>query len=238
MKLVFKLLPLITIVVISAASCKKNKKQAPVGPLGANYPYSLNSIVTPAIIDTLQEHGMAIHDGLNPATINGIYLVSKNDCTFDDSGYNEVGDNFTDVEFQFTGQDNSKNTISEDYKSVGGDEEGSDANATFISGKGNLFTVFAQEKGSSQGISITALYVISGTFDPNVGIKGLQWAYYLQDKGADPNNVLVPVHTTRVFHDLDGESDILNTFALDPKRVNAIPTTGLHQAFGIFKAKK
>lgn len=223
MKTLIKTTLLIIITAIAFTSCKKSQKTAPVGALGPNYPYLLNTIITPAILDTLEKHGVIVHAGLSPATVNGIYLVHPNVCTFDDSGYGEAGNTFDDVEFQFTAQNNSNFSISENYKDVGGGNEfGSDNSATFISGTGNLFTVFAQEVGSSDNISFKSIYVISGQFDGSAGIVNLQWSFYMESKGDDPANTLVPVHTTRVFVDGDNISQPQSTFSIDPSKIQSI----------------
>ena len=64
------------LMILAFASCKKSATVTPTGKLGASYPEALNAIVTPAMIDTLRSHGMAINDGTTPPVINGNLPVS------------------------------------------------------------------------------------------------------------------------------------------------------------------
>lgn len=205
-------------------ACKKDKKDdnTPTGPLGPNYPQILNTIVTPAIIDTLKKQGMVINDGTTPPAINGIFLFSPAYCTFDNSGANRKGSYFDDYKLQFKDQNTSQYTVNFSYKDVSnGNDNASDDNATYISGQNNLFTVFSQAKGTAQGIKYTALDVISGQAQ-GTAMKNLVWSHYLVSKDGDAGNLLlVPAGTTRMFTDKDGSSDSQTTFDLLPKQIQS-----------------
>jgi len=180
-------------------ACKKDKKTNPNA-----LPPIVNTIVTQAQIDTLKKHGAVINEGTTPPTVSGTYLMSPDICSFDNSGSNFGGQTFDDYAYEFSKQNNSKFTIRIDYHNVAtdGDDSGSDSTATYISGSGKLFTVYAQSTGAETGISYTNLQVLSGEITDS-GIANFQVTDYLESKGADPDNKLEPVGTTRIFYDSD-----------------------------------
>jgi hypothetical protein len=216
-----KILTKLCFVILVVTSCKKenhNKSNA----LANTYPIALNTIITPAIIATLQSHGTVIYNGLTPPVINGIYLLSPAYCTFDNSGENAAGVTFDDYKLQFSNENTSAFTISLDFKDVGtGTDTGSDATATYISGTGNSFTVFSQSTGITTGVSNVRLNIISGILESGY-IKNFQWSTYLVSKGADPNSVLEPLGSTMIFNDEDGVSETLSTFSLPGTKIQTV----------------
>ncbi|WP_040626542.1 hypothetical protein [Mucilaginibacter paludis] len=229
MKKLQKLPLLLTLFSLIMTACKKDKKDdsTTTGPLGPNYPQVINTIVTPAIIDTLKKQGMVINDGLTPPNINGIFLFSPAYCTFDNSGGNGKGYTFDDYKLQFKDQNTNQYTVNLKYKDVSnGQDNASDGTATYISGQNNLFTVFAQAKGTASGINYVALDVISGQAQ-GTALKNLVWSHYLVSKDGDASNILlVRAGTTRIFTDRDGSSDAQATFDFLPKQIqNAVTKT-------------
>jgi hypothetical protein len=203
-KTLTKILFATIIVSVAFTSCKKSKKVAPVGPLGANYPYILNSIITPAILDTLQKHGLHVHAGLTPAIVNGIYLLSPDECLYDNTGDYSVGEDIDDYKYQFSSQDNTTYTVSVAYTDVtSNNDSGSDNAATYISGTGTSFTIFAQAQGTLSGVSYTTLSVFSGILTSG-GIQDFQNGLFLKSKVGDADNeVVAPVGTIRIFENPD-----------------------------------
>lgn len=207
------LLFLLIIPSLIIVSCKKdsNKKN---NPLGDSFPTALNKIITPAIVADLKSHGLVINGGLTPPVINGIYYLSPDSCIYDNSGIDATGEIFNPYKLRFSNQNNGASSIAFDYKSAADEEDfGSDANATFITGTNNAFTVFTQTTGQESGISHTDLIVVSGSIQ-NGGIHNLQLSTYLVSKSTDTQNYLEPVGSTRIFTDMDGISETLNTFSI------------------------
>jgi hypothetical protein len=219
----FSLPLLVLMCAMVGISCKKRSPVKPVvNPLGPNYPSALNAIVTPAIIASVESHGTIIYDGLTPPLINGIYLLSPDSCIFDDSGYNYAGTLFDDYKFQFSSQDNTASTVTFAFKDIKvGTDAGSNSTATYISGTASSFTVFSENSAVSNGVSNVQLSIISGVLQ-NGYIQNLQWASYLVSKGNDPNNVLEPVGSIRIFVDEDGESGTQQSFSLPPTTIQSI----------------
>lgn len=202
-------------------SCKKDKKTTPVGALGTSYPNVLNTIVTPAIIDSFKVHGMVINPGLTPPTVNGIYFFSPDYCTFDNSGSDQAGDTFSDELVRFSNQNNTLYSISYAYNQGNGSEVGIDNSATYLSGSGNFFTIYAQARDTTSGIATIDLRLVSGELG-NGGIKNMQEGLFLVSKGPDPGGIIVPVGTTRIFKDNDGFSETQTSFSLNAFQLNKL----------------
>ena len=217
MKTKLKSLIAMAIIGCTFTACNKDKKSTPVGPLGANYPEILNTIITPAILDSLESHGTIINAGLTPATVNGIYLISPLYCQYDNSGDGYMGRTIDNYEYKYSNQNNTNFSIDLNYsdKTGGGNDVGSDSTATYISGSNNLFTTYAQTTGIDTGIPYTSLQVISGQVTTG-GINNFQLSFYLVSKGSDPTNVLASVGTIRIFKDDDGISPTQATFSSLP----------------------
>lgn len=216
------------LIVLAASSCKKGEKvkPSPVPKLGTNYPVVLNDIVTPQIIDTLKSHGLVIHDGTTPPTVDGVFLLSPDECTYDNRSPS-AGKLFTDYEYQFINQDNAKYTLTVNYSNaiVGGPDSGTDGSATYIAGQGNLFTVFAQITGSLNGVTYKELQVLTAE-KQDTGLKNFQWAFLMVSKSEDPGDVKVAkVGTMRIFHDKDGFSEKKDVFTTSSIGQNLVQKT-------------
>lgn len=183
---------------------------------GNNFSDSIRSIISQPIIDSLRKWGLNINDGNTPPSVTGIFLLHPDSCIFDNSGYNTAGEIYDDYKIRFSQQNNSKLTIRVDRKDVGSDaDNASDSIATFISGNGNYFTIFAQEKGVESGIGYTSLDIYSGQITA-AGIAGFQLAHYEKSKDPDPGNVLISVGSSRIFMNSGGPAQSVSTFSVDP----------------------
>ena len=203
MKLILRIITMALLALpVLITACKKEKKTNPTNAL----PTIVNTIVTQAQIDTLKKHGAIINEGTTPPTVSGTFLLSPDVCTYDNSGGNFSGQTFDDYIYKFSNQNTAKFTVRVDYVDVDGGDTGADSTATYISGTGKLFTIFAQSSGVESDIDYTNLEVISGEIATG-GIANLQITDYLKSKGDDPNNKLEPAGSTRIFYD----SDMLST---------------------------
>ncbi len=203
MKLILRIITMALLAIpVLVTACKKEKKTAP----GNNLPSVVNTIVTQAQIDTLKKHGAVINEGTTPPTVSGEFLLSPDVCSYDNSGGNFAGTTFDDYVYKFSNQNTAKFTVRVDYADVDGGDTGTDSTATYISGTGKLFTIFAQSSGVESDINYTNLEVISGEIATG-GIANFQLTDFLESKGADHNNDLEPAGSTRIFYD----SDMLST---------------------------
>lgn len=196
-------------------SCKKAKEKEN-NLLGDTYPIALNKLITPAIINSLITNGVPVYSGLTPPIINGIYYLSPNYCSYDNAWTKSAGSYFNPYKLQFTNQQNGTPSITYTYKSISGKDSGSDVNA-FITGRDNVFTVYAQIFGAVDSVSTyTNLVVISGTIKNGI-IGNLKQAQYISSKN-DRFNRVVPVGTMRIYVDKDGTTGNLSTFSVPEQR--------------------
>lgn len=198
MKPILQIAMVVLAISVSLASCKKEKKTTPTNSL----PPIINTIVTQAQIDSLKKHGAVINEGTTPPNVSGEFLLEPDVCSFDNSGGGFSGQTFDSYVYKFSNQDESKFTVRVDYADVDGGDIGSDSTATYISGSGSLFTIFAQSSGVESNINYSNLEVISGQVVSG-GIANMQVTDYLQSKGADPDGKLEPAGSTRIFYDSD-----------------------------------
>lgn len=196
--------PLITILFCFLAltiSCKKESNANDEEGLSQ----AIKNFVPQSVIDSMRKWGLKVNEGRRPPLIEGIYNVSPNICQFDNSGYNRTGNTFADYRFRFRAQNNEKLTISLDYKALNAADSAIGV-GSFIAGSDDDFTVFVNASGVQEGISYKQIGFYSGTKTQN-GIMNLQHGFYFTEKGPDPNNKLVKVGTSRIFHDSDNSSE-------------------------------
>lgn len=206
----------VALVAFAVSSCGKGEKVKPKTEpkLSNNYPTVLNSIVTPDMIDTLKKHGLVINAGTTPPVVDGVFLQAPDICIYDNATPANAGKLFTNYEYQFLNQDNSKYTVTVNYSNaiVGADDSGTDGSATYIAGQGNLFTVFAEVTGTLNGVTYKELQVLTGELAPT-GLKNFQWAFLMKSKTDDPgDHKVAKVGTIRIFNDKDGFSEKQATF--------------------------
>ena len=160
---------------------------------------------------------MPIYDGDTPPNIEGIYRCSPDNLVYDSTGGFYPGHTFIDALFHFYNQDMVNNTV--DYRGAYVYSDGTTSTdltslESYVTGSGNNFTVFfsvtATTYGATQGYSYDVVtkeaYAVSGTVGEN-GISNLYWGFAFLEKSDDPDNMLVPVGTIRVFKDGDGWSE-------------------------------
>jgi len=212
-------------VAFAVSSCGKGEKVKPATKpkLGDNYPTILNSIVTSDMIDTLKKHGLVINAGTTPPIVDGVFLLAPDLCIYD-NGAPSAGKLFTNYEYQFLNQDNSKYTLTVNYSNaiVSGGDSGTDGSATYIAGHGSFFTVFAQVTGTLSGVTYKELQVLTGELTLT-GLKNFQWAFLMVSKTDDPgDHKVAKVGTIRIFNDKDGFSEKQATFTTDSFSQNLI----------------
>jgi hypothetical protein len=160
---------------------------------------------------------MPIYDGDTPPNIEGIYRCNPDELVYSTYGFSP-GDVFIDAIFQFYNQDMINNTV--DYRGAYVDSNGqthTDITSleSYVTGSGNNFTVFfnvttttyGETEGHNYDVVTKEAYAVSGTVGEN-GISNLYWGFVMLEKSADPDNMLVPVGTLRVFKDGNGWSEL------------------------------
>jgi hypothetical protein len=192
----------ITTVILAAAlvlpACRKSAAPVPAG--------SLPPAITQGQKDTLQKYGTVFNEGATPPTVSGEFFLDPSVVLFDNSGLNLAGQTADSYVFKFSSQNNSSLTVRVDYRDVSDlddDDTGSDTSATYISGTGQLFTIYAKINGSVSGVKYTALQIISGEVTSG-GIADMQVTSQLLSKNGDPGNqLLYPVGSINIVYDAD-----------------------------------
>ena len=146
---------------------------------------------------------MPIYSGNTPPNIEGSYLLNPLTVVYDETGHYHVGKVISDMFIRFSGQNVTQNTLSYDMKQ--GNSTGN-SDKVVILGKGNQFTAFFIETGTSMGISTKAANIYSGTVTAT-GLKDITFGYIFIEKGVDPNHDLMDVGKVRIFKDGDRMSD-------------------------------
>lgn len=181
--------------------------EVPVIVSGDIYPWNtgaeINYVIPEEILDKLDDH-IDIHYGINPPNVEGCYLIDPFECVYCEdygNGGFEPGHIVNSNYILFRDQNMSLRTINMSEVSVS-QTSYSIGNGAFISGEGNDFTVFFSTEGESRNIYTKEALVISGT-KTEEGIKDLQYAFVMIDKGDDPEQLLMEKGVYRVFKDSD-----------------------------------
>lgn len=172
----------------------------------------INRVIPEEIIDQMDDY-IPIYEGKNPPNVEGQYLLSPSELVYDSTHGFSIGHIFDDLYFQFLNQDMENNTL--DYVEEQGNSSQVGTGA-FISGEGDRFSVFFNTDGNAVYDDYSFWYktalVISGIKTAD-GIKDLDYAFVLVDKGDDPKPYYIPSGSFRVFKDGDGLSTNTNYFS-------------------------
>ena len=165
----------------------------------------IDHVIPPDIRDQMDPY-ITIYDGNNPPNIEGEFIISPSELTYNSVGDYPVGHVFADTYIKFLNQDMHANTLDYREKQSSSSQTGEGA---FISGDGNNFSVFFNTDGighySEYDINYKTALIISGTKTSD-GISNLQYAFVMVDKSDDPKPYIIPVGAFRVIKDGDGFS--------------------------------
>ena len=171
----------------------------------------IENVVPPEILDQLDDH-IPIYGGINPPKVEGQFKLSPCKLVYDSTNGFEVGYVFADLYFQFSNQDMENNTLDYREQQIQNTKVGKGA---FISGEGDKFSVFFNTEGvdvyEDYSIPVKTALIISG-IKTSSGIKDLNYAFVLVEKGADPKPYIIPEGSYRVIVDGDGISPNTNFF--------------------------
>lgn len=164
--------------------------------------------VVPNDLRKKMEKYMPIYDGKQPPKVEGVFKINPFECVFcedyPNGGFAPGYKYGTDI-IKFTNFDNSNNTLDYEHYFQGKTEFGIGPGA-YISGNGNLFTIYFIKEGENKGIYTKTASVLSGEVTTN-GLKNVYSAFLMLDKGYDPNNGVMKVGYFRVYKDGDGLSE-------------------------------
>lgn len=195
--------------IIVFSSCQ-NGPFPPPPPISGVVP---DAVIPPEIRSQLEDL-MPIYSGTTPPDISGEFLcdntVLVGSSLEDDSfAINNSSYKWSDLYLAFI-KSNGKYIYKEQNGSSSGGADDVTVTVTVV-GKNKNFTAFFTDSVSDvsdNNYTATASTVISGTMNSD-GISDFYYAFIMLEK-TDPNNVLVPVNTYRVFNDGDGLAENYN----------------------------
>lgn len=202
-KLCFLFFAMLTII----SACKKEDETGT--PKTDTFPTPLNSFISQSMIDSLRAAGAAVYSGTTPPTVNGIYFMHPDSCTYDNSPAHSAGSIYSDYKFKFSSQNNTAFTVDVAQKSIPAGVLSSSPVYSFISGSGNNFSIFIIRTLTPSGVTVQQYNVLSGTLTSG-GIQNFQNTLYMRSKVGDTDNALVvAAGTIRVF--INGGSGLAAT---------------------------
>jgi|GEM_PF-6943755 hypothetical protein len=149
---------------------------------------------------------MPINRGINPPKIEGYYRMKYIFLSTTNSAENSyLGTRFNDGKHYFYNQEDFQVSMKTYYVEKDTDNHSSthEGTGTFITGEGNKFSIFMEEKAMSNGYTSISLTILSGevvkTSDKITGIRDFRYAFIMKDRGGNPN--VVHVGQGRVFKD-------------------------------------
>ena len=166
-------------------------------------------------IDAIEALGLTINLGDNPPNIEGTYRMSPGQLQATSVPNDPVqpGAVGFDTNFTFFDQNNSSLTVDLDLVEDNGST--SQGSGSFISGSGQLFTVFFVTETTIGGFVADSTITISGVVNSS-GIENLQFAAFALDHRDAPENIFIPENTGRLFIDPDGLSERITATAEVP----------------------
>ena len=193
---------------------------------------AIEDVVPPEILDQMDPY-MNIYRGSNPPNVEGTYLIDPFVTVYcQDYGHGGYapGDQVNSIYIGFFNQDTQKLTLDFKSESVSNTsyEKG---DGSFIAGDGSNFTVYFNTVGQTSNISTKTALVISGT-KTSSGIRNLEYAFVMVEKGDDPNHKLMEEGVFRVFKDKDGlAANASHSFSFAPAQAPASETLSLWYDF-------
>lgn len=192
-KIILYILPILLV-----ASCCKDESAIIPG----------QDFIPDEILDEIEANGQPIYDGYDPPKLEGTFFVSdlvKVESNFVDTA-NPYG--FADETITFSDYNEDKLTLKIDYKQGGSIGEGL---GSFISGKGNNFTIYVRidVEDLNNGHTHLLTKVVSGTLEEN-GIRDISISIFMVDDKGDPHDRLIENGQGRRFKDSNNFSNKIN----------------------------
>lgn len=187
-----------TILALLAGGCSST------GPVDDGLSDNITGEIDSAILEQLENAGLQINRGYEPPSLEGSYRV--NPMTLEASTYDDIrqpGYEFQPMTITLENQDHDALTVEMSY--IHGNDDPGSGTASFISGEGDAFSLFAIAEGTLEGLPYKNLTVVSGEIT-TVGIANLQYAFVTIDDYDDPNNEILDPGQGRIIGDGDGMS--------------------------------
>ena len=164
--------------------------------------------ITQVIPDTLLkkvESYVTFYDGVTPPNVEGVYYLDPQVLVKSNLTNDTPGKTYNSQYHRYSNQNSSKRTIDMLYVSVS-EKEYQKGSGAFISGYDDKFTIYFNCTGKNGDVPFKQAIVVSGIVTDD-GVKDLQWAFVMIEKGSDPKHTVVEPGTIRSFKDSDGFSE-------------------------------
>lgn len=163
------------------------------------------SVIPKALQDSLRNNGFVIHEGLNPPTIDGTFLVSPMQLRYASDHYHNL---FHDLVMTFAGQ-YRRGAVS--YSETQTDTVAGRSMMANVIGEGDRFTMYCYQTVAQTNLQEDTLYrcttatVVSGLMGSD-GIEECQYSSIILDKWAANDyyaSQIPPESTFRIWDDGD-----------------------------------
>ena len=195
-------------------------KREVIQPVGYDFSTDILRVVPAQTIAKVRELGVQIYEGRTPPNVEGAYLMAPLYMTKSTVPNETVApDGFNDYKLRVYNQNSKQLTAALDTKSVskstGNVSSTATGQGTYLSGRGNFFSLFVilEGKRTNNNTRSRTLEVYSGELTAT-GIRNLESTLFMLEDYGDPNNDLIPVDTGRAFKDNDGSSERITNFRL------------------------
>ncbi|MBR9916079.1 MAG: hypothetical protein GYB32_14905 [Algicola sp.] len=170
--------------------------------IGNQFDGSLESVedfFSPDLVQALQDLGFIINTGNNPPNIEGVFFSSPFILEASSVPGDFIGQTFADYTSEFFNQNNQALTL--DFNGMGGTQT-DEGFGSFVSGDGNLFSVYLKNTTRIGNFDAETAIAISGRITQD-GIEDFKYATLMLDDGGDPEGVYIENNTGRLLYDSD-----------------------------------
>ena len=174
----------------------------------------MEDLFSEEVVQALNDLQFNINEGTDPPGLEGTYFVSELILIASNREGDEIGTRFLDQEYTFFNQNFEDNTIDFDGEQKFGPEGEPtsflDGSGSFISGKGNRFSIFLlvdQERADTGSRSQNA-FAMSGEITTD-GIVDFEQTSIMLDNFGNPYNEYIENGEGRRFIDQDGFSELI-----------------------------
>ena len=159
--------------------------------------YKFDNLIPKKYQIDMQKNGLALNKGNNPPNIEGEYFISPHLLQFTSDNNFTAGTKFADMRISFKYEVNEINEIVITYDSESG-RTIKTSNEVRVMGSGNNFTAYFIADCERNGVYSKTANIISGEKTKD-GIKNINIAFLMLEKGTDEPQTLMNIGQYRIF---------------------------------------
>ncbi|WP_323787927.1 hypothetical protein [Psychroserpens sp.] len=161
---------------------------------------SVEDFFSPELVEALLDLGFIINTGDNPPNLEGVYFSSPVVLEASSVPSDVIGTTFLDYTSEFSNQDNS--TLTLDFVGSQQSVQSDEGFGTFVSGDGDLFSVYLKTTTTIGSFDAESALAISGRMTQD-GIEDFKIAFFMLNDNGDPEEVYIENNTGRLLYDSD-----------------------------------